>query len=494
MKILILLVLLYLTLACSASNKRPKYETRANQVVRNNANTQRGRYGNYAEMTSSRVDVKLSVAYRSHSGITLGAAFAVVVADVSCYNCKVIKNPKFLDEFGVWNGIVQVNWNRINHGGPLDGTSGLVVTLKVYMAGQYTYISLAPDGGTGIYPRKPAISDFNYDPRVPAYVLKYKGLVVQGDTEELKYDFILHGINGPRFDNSQNLDNRYMISYVSLTHLAMKSVSLLKLDVKQIWVLIRSDFKTAALKVDVPMPALYPGTGVLMAHPDYVWRPMTSAHEYGHYIQSIVYKSPLYKGDPWVPKVLGTHTFCQQNPVKVDGVSVGLPQNSDVSWTEGYPTGYALIMGELLGLNTKGVFNNVNWSDGSGTQIIDIEYYNCNMYDMNTDEGRISAMIYDLYDSDNDSRESREIDEVIAKRIQKNKDSKVNIAWFGNQGPGDNNNGYTLTPKEALVDLLVNSQAPTLQGYINALKTTMEGDKLTLALNAIKYNYGQALV
>ncbi|KYQ88904.1 hypothetical protein DLAC_10485 [Tieghemostelium lacteum] len=54
-------------------------ETRINQVVLNNARTGSERYGSNAEMICSGVDVKLSVAYRSYSGTTLGAALAVCV-------------------------------------------------------------------------------------------------------------------------------------------------------------------------------------------------------------------------------------------------------------------------------------------------------------------------------------------------------------------------------------------------------------------------------
>jgi hypothetical protein len=175
--------------------------------------------------------------------------------------------------------------------------------------------------------------------------------------------------------------------------------------------------------------------------------PLVIAHEYGHWVMFILYNGgwPDYKYDE------EDHSFCPAAPVP-----------PGFAWSEGYATAFSLI-------STNTTSGNFYWVDP--TLVQPIEKYSCKLQSSLTDEGRVAAAIWDLYDTPNDSNGGNLL--------------------LGRNGYSDNNALYVVKPQTLLFDALF--QQP--QNYEEYLRQVVASNSLSpiqriFASNVSIYNWG----
>jgi len=130
--------------------------------------------------------------------------------------------------------------------------------------------------------------------------------------------------------------------------------------------------------VEVRYPGLQSGTffnpsaGFINIDPNDSDSPETVAHEYAHAV--------MYQAYGTVPGEGGTHEYCH-------------PASPGLAWSEGFATGVGLVVGNGNGID--------HWHVGDTG--LSIENWSCNLRVMSTDEGRVAAAFWDLYDAANDA-------------------------------------------------------------------------------------------
>ncbi|KAF4466149.1 hypothetical protein FALBO_6992 [Fusarium albosuccineum] len=151
-------------------------------------------------------------------------------------------------------------------------------------------------------------------------------------------------------------------------------------------------------------------------------------------------------------------------------------QTEKVAFGEGFASAYALIMEEVKdGILKDGSSNPPNY-----------ELYSCgSSQDMNTDEGRFTAALYDLWDTADDSNQG---------------DPKL-----GANGHKDGNKDLVLTPKQILLDPIKNALTKGTDKYILSPRAYWKNfeeafiknkgsdpkweDRLEKAREVFRYNY-----
>jgi hypothetical protein len=177
------------------------------------------------------------------------------------------------------------------------------------------------------------------------------------------------------------------------------------------------------------------------------------AHEYGHYMMWHLH------GGTFPPDSGGKHSVCSP--------SSRTPQ---VAWTEGYATAYAMIL-----LHENDAENVMFMSVGTVKSFeIAVERYSCNpsdgsptSTDINKDEGRVFAALWDLYDLHNDGSSA--------------------IA-FGNPTGRDNNHDYVIDSHRLLINPLITARPTTIEAYWAALSPLLSNDELVQAKSVMCYN------
>jgi hypothetical protein len=212
---------------------------------------------------------------------------------------------------------------------------------------------------------------------------------------------------------------------------------------------------------------------------------MILVHEIGHRVMLHVYKP---KFSDYALPTSGDHKLCPSS-------------NQDVmlAWVEGYANGFSLIMTELI---TKQVTPNiVSVTPSSGASLasgeepsvsvnsISIEYYYCLVKDMNHNEGRIAAAMYDLFDSHNDGLDDDYITQALTKKDDYN-NNLFTVDYFGRSSYSDSNMNNRINEKVLLVEALELSTHPNLDSYWEAILTLTNGDQKDLAQQIKYYNFG----
>jgi len=133
-----------------------------------------------------------------------------------------------------------------------------------------------------------------------------------------------------------------------------------------------------------------------------------------------------------------------------------------LAWSEGFASYYGLV----AGLSNDG---SLHWTVGDTGR--SLERYDCNLRDITIDEGRVTAALWDLYDTHNDSNEGN--------------------ANFGAAGLGDNN-----TPTPVVFSMLLGnlwkSVQPNVNQYWTDLKPTLAPNQVSPAVEIMKFNYSTA--
>ncbi|EFA80077.1 hypothetical protein PPL_06899 [Heterostelium album PN500] len=437
--------------------------------------------------------------------ITIPVAHAEFAAKVSCdVACTIGINNGNLDANGKWHGRVSIDMAHRKHketaknkrspkkGAARDKESerhwALVdIVLEVYTVGPYIYLTstdldvIKPEKGKNYE----LVEDGEVDTLVKKYTIVLKENKVNRKTSELSIIYTFSGeadvspiING--LGEEINPDNGYMLAYSVLTKLAMSTINDLGVaNIKQILVQLNDKFKAA---MDAKEGVMEIGNG-------YQWIPSVLSHEYGHYVQHIVYENA--KKEFLSPTA--SHGNCDDEP-----------QPLTLAWSEGYASAFGVIMSTLLKFSKPGDADEILWNTGENNGQFNVENYGCHRKELANDEGRIAAMINDLVDEENDSIDSKKVAVEIDNFIKTYSDTKgkeelakqVDKTWFGTQEQSDYNAGSNrITPTEALVTFLsMESQAPTLAGYINTLLQTLSGTRKERAIEIIKYNYGAVFI
>ncbi|KYQ92352.1 hypothetical protein DLAC_06315 [Tieghemostelium lacteum] len=411
------------------------------------------------------VQVEITIGYRIPRGSVkqakenelLPASKAFVEIDYPNDNIiKYVEPVKQLDMEGRWIAKVQIK-----------GTSKL--TLQVYMSGPFAYISNS-------YSLATVPDDLRTDKNVIIYEI---GIDIHSGVRRIQRSIIFEGsalpegvsmdprraIDNPGSDRS--LDNRYMLTYCVMSKLAKMTMEKLELtNVGKVKVLVNSRLPTNCVPYDA----------MIKIGDELMWQPMIMSHEYGHYVQYLAYKS---HGVNYIAGGIPGHTICKSI-------------SEEQGWSEGYANAFGATIGTLSNLITSKTFHAKDWRNDGTKIFIDSEYYACTNLDlkMETDEGRIMAMIYDLVDSGNDPTEFPDFYKSVPNIYSS---QTFNQNWFGNTNFGDTNKDCKFTVKEALVDLLAGGQT-NLKSYVqNALNFNSNSNcnKKDYVESIVRYNYGE---
>ncbi|KYQ89929.1 hypothetical protein DLAC_08499 [Tieghemostelium lacteum] len=231
------------------------------------------------------------------------------------------------------------------------------------------------------------------------------------------------------------------------------------------------------------------------------WEPLTLVHEYGHFVQEILYAEKSIS----IPITGDDHEPCDS-----------VESTSNVAWSEGYADSFSIIMGKVMKMKYA-TDNKVSQPWDEGQQIsgryssLFYDYYACDTSvferdedgnpkqtyierSLDNDEGRVTAMLYDLYDSNDDSLIKKPSDEIMNKI--KEKYPKILPAWFGVSTGSDSNSGNELTYIEILVDAIRESNQASLQCYIYSLLNSpnLKSEKKEYVKDIIIYNYGSTFL
>ncbi len=222
-----------------------------------------------------------------------------------------------------------------------------------------------------------------------------------------------------------------------------------------------TSYMAAAVVYDFPpIGVLFPGTSSafntyykkISIEAEYFNSSMVFAHELGHWVMYNL----LY---PNVIKIGGLHGICNGQPI-----------SEQFAFNEGYAHAFALI---VTG-STDGIyywFPNRNYS-------VDLENYYCtrtSSYHLETDEGRIAAVLWDLYDDANDD----------------NGGDPGGGAYFHK----DSNKGKTLSAYQVLVQPIKwGINTTTITNYWNALLSlnVPSNSQVPFLGDIFLYNYATA--
>ncbi|EGG16156.1 hypothetical protein DFA_09182 [Cavenderia fasciculata] len=432
------------------------------------------------------IPVIITIGYRSYHNIELPPAFAITFASVTPSTTTsatlISSSATTLNEKGEWHGVVRIDWTMMNN----VVRARFDINLEVCMVGKY--VLMANQKLPYLRPTSPQAMQL--DERIIRYPITYTSSRIKKGSiskKPLTHHHIFSGEGLPAAPNN------FIFAYSFITNLALQTIKHLGLtNLEQIYVLIDYSYRANYSPISYNAK-VFDGNSLLKINFPNLLLALPIAHEYGHYVQSRLYHASSLT---WVPTEApgGYHALCQRHPSGVTPVPTTPPQSAGVAWTEGYPTAYAVIMLEHLGWQRSKGNDYINWASGYTNSTRDLEYYWCNLFDLETDEGRIAAMMYDLYDAQDDSLESPAIAEIIEDRLTRNNSTLMVPEWFGSPEHADDNSACPLTPKEILVDAIALSLDTTLYGYITAMRLHGQGCQRERAINVINYHYGSNLL
>ncbi|KYQ88950.1 hypothetical protein DLAC_10539 [Tieghemostelium lacteum] len=149
-------------------------------------------------------------------------------------------------------------------------------------------------------------------------------------------------------------------------------------------------------------------------------------------------------------------------------------------------------MEEVLGIAEqrflhKGKYNLAHLGTGIIIPAGDIEYYHCPNKNGFTDEGRIAAMLYDLYDSHNDAIDNEE----VTKIINDDNNNIIDRNLFGSPNYRDGNGEYPISARNILIKTVSVMTEHSLSEYIEYIKSDrrLEKGARKSACEVFKYNY-----
>lgn len=194
--------------------------------------------------------------------------------------------------------------------------------------------------------------------------------------------------------------------------------------------------------VEVRFPGFTSGTyyrgGIINIDSQYGDSPETVGHEYGHAVMDQAYGG--------VPGEGGVHFMCA-------AASAGL------AWSEGFATALGLVVGNGNGID--------HWNVGDTG--LSIENWSCNLRDMSTDEGRVAAGLWDLYDTANDNNGGS--------------------ADRGVAGHSDANQGAQLVTLAQILQTLWVSKQNDTTAYWSALRPRLNANQTATSDDIMTYNY-----
>ena len=176
---------------------------------------------------------------------------------------------------------------------------------------------------------------------------------------------------------------------------------------------------------------------------NYATSNMVIAHEYGHDFMWLI-------NTEWLPEAGGPHSVCP-----------GTPIDNKLAWVEGYATAFGLSATS----SPDGVFH---WRPGD--RGLDVEHYSCSYHELDTDEIRVAAAIWDFVDTNNDCNQGSEDK--------------------GRNGFCDENQLYPISVQDAYYNAVKGQQQETTMPYWWYLHDKfMNADQQPLAENIMRYNW-----
>jgi len=176
---------------------------------------------------------------------------------------------------------------------------------------------------------------------------------------------------------------------------------------------------------------------------NYAKSEMVIAHEYGHDLMWL-------SNNEWSPEAGGEHSFCPSTPI-----------DNKLAWTEGYATAFALSATN----SPDGVFH---WTPGDSGR--DIEHYSCSYHQLDTDEGRVAAAIWDFVDANNDCNQGSQD--------------------RGRDGFCDQNQPFPISPADAYYNAVKDQQQETVMPYWwNLHDHFMNANQQPLAEDIMRYDW-----
>ena len=176
---------------------------------------------------------------------------------------------------------------------------------------------------------------------------------------------------------------------------------------------------------------------------NYAQSDMVIAHEFGHDFMWQI-------NNEWMPEAGGPHFVCPGSAI-----------DNKLAWSEGYATAFALSATN----SPDGVFH---WTPGDTGW--DIEHYSCSFDELDTDEFRVAAAIWDFVDANNDCNEGSQDK--------------------GRDGYCDQNQPYPISVKDAYYNAVKGQQQETTMPYWWYLHDNfMNANQQPLAENIMRYNW-----
>jgi hypothetical protein len=168
--------------------------------------------------------------------------------------------------------------------------------------------------------------------------------------------------------------------------------------------------------------------------------PEMAAHEYGHAVMYQAY------GNSLPPNSGGTHSACED-------------AKPGLAWSEGFAEYLAMVTGQDNGTT--------HWTMGDAG--LSIEHYSCRLRDMATDELRVTAGLWDLYDAAND-----------------NNGGDPNL---GANGHADTNSGAQLVTLAQILQTLWVGKQNTINEFHDALRPRLNAVQRAPFDEIMTYNY-----
>ncbi|KYQ92438.1 hypothetical protein DLAC_06418 [Tieghemostelium lacteum] len=353
-----------------------------------------------------------------------------------------------LDSQGILSKSVKLTERNTNTKQSFSFFSGPKITgaITLFLSGEHVTISEGIK--ESVKPGDPSDRDDYLTNRFDdvKYVIPINIAYDDNDNEiPIKYTF-----NGVQ-EKFSKISNKYIFGYVILNYVSIYITKLGYDRVGIVHAIVQKDNPSGTYSNNYRQ-------SIILLDNDNVWLPSTILHEYGHHV---MFSAGFYG----MKSAGGDHFFC--DPAQ---------KNQDLMWTEGYATGFSLVMMDELELKHKDLGTSMNpylnWRDGKEHWHQNLEYYYCDIADVELDEGRIAALIYDLYDGRKDS-----VDDTLVPKIMKDKKLRgkttIQKEYFGDSNYKDDNEGSKITPYQLLIASMMDGYTglfPYLTSILNSVK------------------------
>lgn len=216
------------------------------------------------------------------------------------------------------------------------------------------------------------------------------------------------------------------------------------------------NFPAASTYVDTTNNAIY-------LESKYSGSPMVIAREFGKILLAALYGNPSM-----AQSTVDDRSLCPNGG-----------QDFTLSYNEGYATAYSMI---FISAMNSGYTGNGTFRWYTDSTVYDLEHFSCDITDPRQNEGRVAALIWDLYDSNMDSAANP---------------TEGNVAYF------DCNQDIALTARQVLItgvqgpstgvftvaNLYASIGTRSVGLYVQSLLATLPQGNVIQTLNTIRYNY-----